>query len=727
MDTTSKSRPNWKFTLSRNLNNINTSFFYVTLLILTDAVILMNIPILRQLICFPFFTILPGLVVLQILKQRKMDPIEKLVFSVGLSLSFLMIIGLLINTLYPYFGISDPISIWILLITINIALIILFLLCNTFNKDFIDISSMNLSYIISPRALFLCLIPFLAIFSTYIMNYYNNSILMLVLICIIGLLTLLIGFNLLIEEKLYSLAIFVIALSLTYHISLISMYVNGYDAQLEYYLCNQIKTLGIWNPALGSVYNSTLSLVILIPIFSILLNIEITWVFKLVYPLIFSLVPLILYLAFKKQTNSKIAFLSAFFFISLVYSFSELTTLARQEIAELYLALLILLMIDKHLDKVVRTFLSIIFAFSLIASHYGVSYIYLGLLISAWLLLILNDNSHILQLRKKYFPHFMPVLNEEDITINSHWVLLYIVFAFLWYMYISSGSPFYAMLGIGKQISAHIYSDFLNPQTTQGLGMMTSQPETGILHKIYAIISYSNQVFIIIGISTLLTQKMAKFNKSYLAFSISCLGLLFACVSVPFLASSFNMGRIYQIVLSFLAPFSVLGGIAVLRAMFRAVKTNWGRIYLKNPLKFLFIYFVIFMLYETGSIYYIGEGHTTSISLNNSASVYSYNEQEVLGTMWLKEVKDNSRIGADEPRWLLLCSRFDNKGLYILLNNLNQMQEKSYVYLGTQNTLEHSLAIRYLGAYSGYNLVPSGNIISRRGKIYVNGKCEIYK
>jgi uncharacterized membrane protein len=206
------------------------------------------------------------------------------------------------------------------------------------------------------------------------------------------LVALLTGLDEFIHKKLYPLAVFAITISLLYHKSLISMYVTGYDIQFEYYLCNLVKINGIWDPTLPMVYNGMLSIVMLAPIYSIILNMGMTWVFKIIYPLLFSLVPLGLYLIFQKQTNDKIAFLACFFFMSLAMSFGEMTALARQEIAELFLVLLILLMIDKNMDKTKRSFLFIVFGISLVVSHYGLSYLYMLCLISSWLILVLVEN-----------------------------------------------------------------------------------------------------------------------------------------------------------------------------------------------------------------------------------------------------------------------------------------------------------------------------------------------
>ena len=119
--------------------------------------------------------------------------------------------------------------------------------------------------------------------------------------------------------------------------------------------------------------------------------------------MLFALVPLGIFIAVQKQTNDKIAFLSAFF-VSLLFTFySEMPSVARQEIAELFLVLLLVVTVDKYRSreekKRVYTLYGI-FAVSLVVSHYSLAFIYLIYLVIAWLLLFLIDNPAVRRLHQ---------------------------------------------------------------------------------------------------------------------------------------------------------------------------------------------------------------------------------------------------------------------------------------------------------------------------------------
>ena len=707
----------------------------------------LQIPLFRELIGFVYLIFVPGIIILRILKLHKLGNIETLLYTVGLSIATLMFTGLFMNTVYPLFGISRSIALSPLIITISVVIFVLCVLSYVRDKDFSDPSFIDVGEVLSPPVLFLCLIPFLAIFGTYLMNFYRDNILILILIGVIALVALLIAFNKFIPNKLYPLAVFVIAISLLYHGSLISMHVSGYDIQLEYYLCNLVKMNGIWDSTIPTTYNAMLSLTMLAPIYSIILNMEITWVFKIIYPLLFSLVPLGLYRIFQKQTNDKIAFLSCFFFMALHTSFSEMPTLARQEIAELFLVLLILLMVDKNMDKTKRSFLFIVFGISLVVSHYGTAYIYMFCLISTWLLLVLAESSEGQKLRDDFYAKFSrksekptsnPISsNAKDRAIHSTFVLLFIVFTLTWYMYVSSSSVFNVIVHIGDHIASSIFTDFLNPGAAEGLHLLMSQPKSGLLHEVNRVINYLNQIFIVIGCVVVLKWRKMKFERDYSAFSVINLGILFASIVVPFFASSLNMVRVYQITLIFLAPFCVIGSITVLRVIGKIVRVSWTDKRVRSSLKILSVYFVIFLLYQTGVVFYAAEGQSSSISLNSTADGYCYNDQEVSGATWLKGVKDSKRdIYADEPRWLLLCSRLGwlesgHPPMYFTVDNINRTRKDSYIYLGTRNAVERDVRLRHetgveTGVSSVFEYINLEHVVEDRSKIYANGGSEIY-
>ena len=712
----------------------------------------LQIPILREFIGFIYLTFVPGILILRILKLHKLCNIETLLYSVGLSIATVMFTGLLMNTVYPLFGISGPISLTPLIITISVVVLVLCVINYVRDKDFSDPSFIDVGDVLSPPALFLCLLPFLAIFGTYLVNFHHNNIILMVLIIIIALIVLLIAFDKFIPKNLYPLAVFVIAISLLFHRSLISMYIWGWDIQYELYSTNLVKLNGIWDPTIYGACNAMLSLVMLAPIYSIITDMSITWVFKIIYPLLFSLVPLGLYRVFQKQTDDKIAFLACFFFVSVPIFYGEMLSLARQQIAELFLVLLIGLMVNKSMAKIKRSFLFIVFGISLVVSHYGLSYIYMFCLILAWLLLVLAEKPAMQRLSDNFYTKFSRYKREklsgnpnsfkkEDRTISSTFVLLFIIFTLTWYMHVSSSSAFDTIVNIGDHIASSIFTDFLNPETVQGLAMMTAQPAPGLLHEVCKIINYLNQIFIIIGcITLLLMYRELNFETEYAAFSMVNLAILFAAVSVPFFASSLNMTRVYQITLIFLAPFCVIGGITVFRAMSRIVKVSWTDKNVRSSLKVLSVYFVISLLYSTGFVWAVAEGHSGSISLGQESikeygdardkSIFYrayYLDQDIVSVKWLSKNRDNeSRIYADLARKILVFVSYGMMPNEFVLTNTTKVREGSYISLGYPN-VHYGLMNGPTRCTNFWNLTDISPLLDEKSRIYSNGGSIIYR
>jgi len=677
----------------------------------------LKIPILREFVGFIYLTFIPGIILLRFLKLHKLSNIETLLYTVGLSIATLMFTGLFMNTVYPVFGIDRPISLTFLIITISIIVLLLCIMSYVRDKDFSDPSFVDSGDILFPPALFLCLIPFLAVFGTYLANFYHNNILLMFLIVILAVMVLLIAFDKFIPKNLYPLAVFIIAISLLYHTSLISMYIWGTDIQFEHYLCNLVKINSIWDSTIHHNCNAMLSLVMLSPIYSIICDTPIHWVFKIIYPFLFSLVPLGLYRVFQKQTDDKVAFLSCFFFVSLFVTYAELTQIARQQISEIFFALLMLLMVDKNMNNMKRTILFIPFAFSLAVSHYGLSYVFMFSLIVAWTMLYLNAQ----------YKH-----EKMENNITSTFVLLYITFALTWYMYVSSSSVFESIICIGEHIANSIFTDFLNPEASQGLYLAVTKTVSP-LHEFTKVVHIVTQFFIIFGIIALLLKRIEiKFEKEYVAFSMVNFIIYIANILIPYFSDQLKASRMYQITLFFLSPFFVIGGIMFFKMLTRVAGVSWTNESVKSSLKMLSVILVIFLLCNTGFIYEVAKDNPTSIALSNLEDAYVFNEQEVISAKWLSDVKSGSRVHSDRFGWLLLCGMvyFDEVRYHDYLGDTKKIPEHTYIYLRSITVKRDRIKVKEESNTCYISLQNStffNEVLIHRNKIYANGGSEIYR
>ena len=162
-------------------------FAFIILMFLTaDLAIILDIPYIRQIIGFLFLTLLPGLLILQILKLNKLGLTEKFVLSVGLSISFLMFFGLVINNSSLSLGYETPLVTSLLLISFNIAFVVLAIVGYKVNKEPI-FSLPDLNLTTSEKAFLIVpiLFPALCIFGMHVMNTADNNIILMLMLFLI--------------------------------------------------------------------------------------------------------------------------------------------------------------------------------------------------------------------------------------------------------------------------------------------------------------------------------------------------------------------------------------------------------------------------------------------------------------------------------------------------------------------------------------------------------------
>jgi len=694
----------------------------------------LQISIIRQIISTIYLFFIPGIIILRILKLHRLGNIETLLYAVGLSISFIMFIGLLMNIFYPYLGISRPITAITSIITISLFVFILCILCYIVDNEFSDQSFIDISI----PVITLFLIPPLSIFGVYLVNFYHTNILIILLILFLAIMPVI--FDRFIPKELWPIALFVIAISLLYHRSLVSIYLCGHDIHLEYYLSNLVMQSSQWNPTIPLTTNAMLSIVMLAPIFSEISGMSLSWVFKIIYPLLFALVPLGLYCVFQKQTGHRIAFLACFYFMSVVPFFSTMIFLARQEIAELFLVLLILLIIDDDIERPKKSVLFIIFGCSLVVSHYGVTYLFLFCLIFAWPLFYLKKG--VIPSSRYQIPFHkkpIPAQNGRNRMITCGSVLLFAIITLEWYIYVSGGSAFNSIVQIGDQITSSVYTSFLDPRVSQGLDIIISE-KPSYLRRIAKYLYLATQFFIVVGmLDIMLNRKRGgkiSFKEEYIALCIVNLILCFAAIGVPYLSNSLNTGRLFHILIILLSPFCVIGGLIILDNLFKLTRRIREIGTKKNTFGLLSVFFAIFLLFSSGFIFEISGDMPGSLSLSQESiqkygdaqkkadfySSYTF-EQDIFCAKWLsKNYHSEYLIFADGNCYykvLISYGMFD----YNRIMPLNSMTtpKNGYVYLNFVNVVENLLPT-FGALYNTTEYMPLKKAI----KIYTNGGGDVY-
>lgn len=629
-----------------------------------------SIPILRQLVAFIYITFVPGIIILRILRLHKLGSIRTILYAAGLSISTMMCTGFLLNLLYPAL-ISMPISLMPLMAGFSIIVLILAVISYVRDRGYSSPDLIDVKELWSPTSLFLCLIPIFSIFSTYLMNVNgDNSLQMALLLVIMAIpVMLLCGW---IQDKYMPLAIFTTSLSLLFHTTLITQYIWGADIHVEYYFANLIMNYSWWNPALYDNVDAMLSVVMLAPAYSIISNLDLVWVFKIIYPVLFSFIPLGLFHVYKKYTSDIVAFFACFFFISIFTFYTVMPALARQQIAELFLVNMIILVTEEDMPRRALNILLVIFSASMVVSHYGLSYIFMFILIISWL--IAKNRLIVDRLWKN---------KKLDYNIiYASFILFFIIFTIVWFIYVGRSSIFNTGVMIGYNILAST-SDILSPTTSQAVSITIKEMQ--LFQSIERYIHLISLLLIIIGvILTILNNYRIKAGHEYMIFSVSGLAIAILGFVLPYFASALDSNRLYHITLFFLAPFCIIGLLSLIKLVDMA-KIGAFNIIVKRPYHIISVFLIIFLLFNSAFIYQVfNEQKMGRFALDNTVNFMTLNNEELSSANWLKNHSDATKwIYADQGKAIILNWMIGKA------NDINSVEARgmglndSYVYLST--------------------------------------------
>ncbi len=730
-----------------------------------------DVPGLRQTIGFIFLTFIPGILILRILKIHNVGVIESLLYSVGLSLAFIIFSGLAANFALPVIGIAKPISVFPIMATLAIFTVILMAVAYKRDRGFSASTQSRLTEILSPSSLFLILVLLLAIFGALMVNFYQNNILLLVLIIVVAGIVGLAAFGRFIDHKVYPMAIAIIALCLLYQTTLISPYLTGFDIHLEYYFEQLVVETGYWDATSTHSFNSALSITMLAPIYSLLLNIDGAWIFKIIYPFIFSLVPLALFHIFHLQMSAKKAFLAVFFFMAVPTFSLEMIALARQQIAEFFFALFILLMVDRKLGLSQRLTLAIIFSLSIAVSHYALGGIFISYLIVGGVVIILIRSGWgrkawgWLTRKSGGLPPSLTSPRAFPLKAISIIFAVYFIGSLAYYGLVGSGSYLgfitvqwqaqtsaittgVTELFSGEPGEPSTFFDFTARESLIQTALGLDFPMASSQGKGFRIFQYMTQLFIIAGFIRLIFKPgKLRFTAEYIAFTVGSALLLAACIFLPYFSTSMNATRFYHISLFLLAPLCILGG----EAIWLGIRALWHKASLVTMpednqacLRFLTLAVLIpYFLFTSGFIFEV-TGHEVTDRIDSPYSIALsshrvdvsgvFNWQDGAGAEWLwQRLNDEDIVYTDLHGWLFLG--YETKPWSQIFGYIghpyymSRVLKDSYIYFRTWNIdrQEITYPAGIAGCRKSVSFGEAGvdDLIKSRNRIYNNGGAQV--
>ncbi len=697
-----------------NLSGNRALSFIIILMLLTDIVVLFNVPFLRPVLTFIFLTFIPGMLILEILKINISNILKRIVLSVGLSVSFLMLLGLILNSFYPY--ILKPLSLYPLLISLNILVTLLIFAAYKVNGDRLNIENINLDLNfksnLSSMVIFPILFPFMAILGTYLMNVQQNNVILLLLMFIIPLyIIILIYLRNKISNFTFPFSLWMIGLTLLLVHGLTSFNLIGRDVHQEFY-CFQLTLENFhWNLfSYYDPYNACVSITILPTIYHVLLNISPEYVFKLVFALIGSIIPMITYFVFKKFIKRTYAFYASLFFIFQIF-FIFLLGAVRQEFGFIFFFLAVMVYFDTEIRDIAKKIIFSIFIFSVLISHYTTAYIAITLML---LILITPFIENLVLKRKLTF-------------INLDVILIILFLTFIWYIFAAQ---------VQFESGASAVTATVSSGGNGGSSVASSSGGSSLLLAVFGIglkstanwisVIVNDLTFIFIGFGLLsITWKFKyyinKIGLQYLVGIYVSILLLVTVVLFPFASQLYGAERLFIQLLIFLAPVFVIGIISATKII---------RIPRAKHVVILAILISLFVCNTNLHAHFLGTPYSPYFDNSGAArDEYFIHNEEIVAANWLSNYGLNkTKINSDLITKTRLGYANINSNSSFLLENVTP---SGYLFLGYANVISGKMyksdgELRNMDNTTAMNIDKYMHLFLGKSRIYDNGFSRIY-
>ncbi len=649
--------------------------------------------------------------------------------------------GLLVNSLLPLFGINNPLSsafvspVYLLLIPPVIKLA----------WDFWEALAEDFSSWVTKTLLVLNpIIAVLGVRQLDNMGEATFAVLSVVLVCVnFGLTFLQKG----IGESNRKLALYSASISLILANCLRSNYLVGWDIHQEFLVFKLTNLHNIWNiNAFRDAYNACLSITILPTIIRNLTGIDQLSIYKVVFPMIISLISVVVYQIGKRLTTGRLAYAGAFAFLLQAQFFTQLPALMRQGIAFLFFGLIIDSLIREDINQKQKNYLVLIFGTGIILSHYSTNYVTLVLLLLAKIVAVLFN---------KFWP------SREKSGSIQFWVLgVLFAVTFLWNVLITETAgglwqtATKTFSNMGSVFSLENKSDFVksvfykrtdttsivndywkkslestkNPQyfekyRIEPVSLSMGYPKTAkdpvpLYFNIF--IPWLFRLTILFGLYTLIREEVKhRNNPTIISLGVAMFSVTGLMIVLPFVSVNYNFERLLQQMLFLLAPISAVG----LAKFFELTKFI-------PVTPFVVILYASYLISTTGVLDHFVYKNGNWMFDNIGEQYYRYysTEGEVQGINWLKEKTEPGIVLYSDKYSKLRTYAYSDQKFGYISSQLNPLliEKYGYIFTGLAGTVENAVFAEIAGEAVTFRF-PTYFLRSTKNNIYSNLVTRIYR
>jgi len=355
-----------------------------TLILLTalnGAVIWQSLP--AQVLTVAIVTTLPGALVLVWAGLVPDRGERRLAYAVALSVALLLVVGLLCSTIGPLLHLDDSLARAPVVALLDI---VVFVCCIGASRTVEPLDRLLLRRDDSAPtwAPLLVAVPLLCSVGALRLNGGHGSgfaVGAVTLAVAVLAATLLAGRR---GVRVHSWVLYMVTVGLLLAYSLRSNHLFGWDIQQEFHAFSVVDAAGRWSPNVhGDAYGAMLSITALPRVFASLTGLSGLTVFKVVYPALFGLFPVLVYSIGRRWVPAWPALVGASVVAVQGQFFQQLPALARQEIGLLFFASVVCMAFDEALPTKRATVAASFLGLALVVSHYSTAYVAILLLAGA--------------------------------------------------------------------------------------------------------------------------------------------------------------------------------------------------------------------------------------------------------------------------------------------------------------------------------------------------------
>ena len=360
-------------------------FIAANLLVLTRV----HLPFVDPGVEFWFAFIYPAYLLYSTAIWDGAPALERFAYSVAGALLFLLIGGLAINTVLPWFEVPRPLSSIPVLFLVDVINLVLFTVRQRrpaipgWRHGLAVLRREEVRLLVTAG---LC-VPLAVLGANRLNNGSGDQVTMVAFGVMAVAFILLLHWADRIASGITGVVLYLISVALLFTTSLRGWSVTGHDVQLEYRVFQLTVAHGHWNYSLfKNAFNACLSITILPAEMASLMHMDDAYIYKVFFQLIFAACPVIVYTLSNRYFSKKISILAAIYFVGFPTFLTDMPYLNRQEMALIFVAAGLLAITNPQWKKRRRQVLLVLAGVGVEIAHYSSSYVFIGTLTAVWLI-----------------------------------------------------------------------------------------------------------------------------------------------------------------------------------------------------------------------------------------------------------------------------------------------------------------------------------------------------